>query len=109
MKPLAVAADAAVYGVCMGVRCGGMALSGIVVVGARVEDGKLRWLELSSASAKGVEEDSAMGFWVPKHTSVLHGGPCRVSGRGSRSRSVNETPQVNCPRHKLLRGEPLDD
>ena len=39
MKALAVAADAAVYGVCMGVRRGGMALSGIVVVGAGVEDG----------------------------------------------------------------------
>ena len=109
MKPLAFAADAASYGVCMGLMCAGRALAEVVVIPVRLEGGKMGWLGASAARANAGKEGLAMGFLALRHTSVVHAGACLLSETGQPSGSVNETPQVNCPKHKLLRGEPLDD
>ncbi len=104
MKPLARRTRRA-----MGFGCGRISLSGAVVFPVRLEDGRRRWFGSGAAGANAGKEGLAVGFSVLRHTSAVRARARLGSETRSRSGSVNKAPQVNGPKHNLLRGEPLDD
>ena len=109
MKPLALAADAASYGVCIGLGCAVTALTKVVFVGMRFEVGVRRRLGQSAARANRGEKCLSMPILVLGHTSVRYAGAYLVSEMGERSGSINVIPRVDGRKQQLLRGQPLDD
>jgi len=82
MKPLAFAADAASYGLCMGSMGAGRGLTEVLVIPLRLEGGKMRWLGASAARVNASRQGLVMAFLVLRHTSVVHAGACLGSETG---------------------------